>query len=141
MGQVFFCWRCSFNSNQIFCLHISTLNGVCVLSFRDFISPQMASMPKCSCNGGTLHDVRGIALVNSFRLNSLPYNCFYFVTMTSIHHNYYRRFQSLLSSSIYAATQSYKGSSYIVSDIKESRYIHNKTDTVQHRPAGSYLSS
>ena len=37
----------------------------------------------------------------SFRLSSLPYNCFHFVTRTSIRHNYYRRFQSLLSSTIY----------------------------------------
>ena len=37
----------------------------------------------------------------SFRLSSLPYN---FVTRTSISHNYYRHFQSLLSSTIYGSS-------------------------------------
>ena len=66
------------------------------MSLWDFISPQMASMPKHLCNGCMLD--RGIAL------NSLPYNCHYFVTMSSICHNYYRLFQSLLSSTIYGST-------------------------------------
>ena len=36
------------------CIIIPTLNGVRVLSLRDFVSPQMA---KHLCNGCTLHDI------------------------------------------------------------------------------------